>query len=766
MVRFSRRQRSPERWSVVTRDFWAKAAMLATLTVIGALSFHSRSLSLALLQVGDTWLRETVVASEGFAIEKTADSLAADLMRAWQATEPIFNVVPEAARRTQENLDTLQVQMDGIMQAYRDYRITVKRVRLAGDSILDADYRAQVEADSLRYIAKRQRTRIFLADELWRMLGNDFAARDPDMPDSFRSVIPGQAVYAFALERLGAGAIAFSRTDVIDIPIDSIRTDYLKVRNTNANTFERIHKSNVFDQQRIYSNLEEDLVPYFAGNSHANVATALVNAIFVPSLHYDRGATSRAREQAKREVSPTRGMVAKGETVVRNGEVITSEIKRRLESMEHARIGFAGPDPHELKSIGKVLLAICTFGMIFLYLLMARPHIFRDNRKMLLISLLYAAIIGLFAVAVRWDVTFMFAVPTLLVSVILTVVFDARLGLFGTIGLALLGGLVTGAEYAFEYAFATIMGGALAVFTVHGARNRAKFFVSAGSAFGGYAVVFTAYWLFEAEGRQFASHMLMAGINCFLLIAAYPLLWVFERTFNLSSELRLVELGDYDQPLLKQLAQGAAGTFNHSLQVASLAEAAAAAIGARPLLTRIGAMYHDIGKLSKPEYFVENQRSGTNPHADIEPRESAQIIKDHVTYGLALAEEHRLPSSVVDFIPMHHGTTRIEYFYHKACQEGTEVDEAEFRYPGPRPNSKETGILMLTDGVEAACKSVTEPSVEKFEERIDAVLQARISDGQLDDSLLTFRDLKVIKETFIKQLSAIYHIRVKYPGQQ
>ncbi len=745
--------------------------MLLVLTVLAALAFHSGSLPLALRQVGDTWPGETLIAPQSFAVDKVADSLAADQERAQQLTEPIFVAIPDAAERTTANMDSLQQQMDRIMLAYQDYRINMLRSMLIIPTEVEAiSYRALADRDSVWYMEERRSARIFLSDELWRMLGNDVVARDPRMPDSIRLVAPGPPVYEYALERLWAHAGAFSRSQVLNIPTDSVKTEFLKVRHTGASTFERVPVNQVFDQQRVYSNLEPDLTDALGGNAQAaaSIATALINAVFVASLQFDEGATSRAQDQAAREVSPTRGMVAKDEIVVRSGEVITPEIKQRLESLQRERIESRGPAPLAPQSLGKLLLAFCTFALFFAYLYVARRHILGSPRQMLMISLLYASIIAIFAVAIRNDVIFMFAVPTLLVSVILTVAFDSRVGLFGTIVLALLGGLVSGTGYGFEFAFATVVGGALAVFAIRGARNRAKFFASAGSAFAGYAFVFMAYWLFESEARQFTNNLIMAGINCFLLFAAFPLLWVFERAFQVSSDLRLVELGDYNQSLLKRLQQEAAGTFNHTLQVASLAEAAAEAIGAESLLTRVGGLYHDIGKLHDPQYFIENQRAGANPHDELSAQESAAIIRDHVAHGLALAQEAGLPGNIVEFISMHHGSTRIEYFYHKArLESGKEaVDEKDFRYPGPRPRTRETAILMLTDGIEAACKSITKPTVQALEERIEQVISARIQDGQLDEAPLSFRDLRVIKETLLHRLAAAYHVRIKYPGQQ
>ena len=755
--------------AVLTRGFAAKAAILITLTIATALAFHTNSLPLALMQVGDTWVGETLVASEGFAIDKSADSLAAEQLQARRMTEPIFVKQIGASERVGTNLDTLQVQMDRIMQAYRDYRLNIQRAHLASDTLSNVNYWALSDADSIRYVQWRQDALVFLSDEQWRMLGNDFVSRDPDMLDSSRLIVPGPPLYQIALDHLWMHVTAYSATDVVDIPVDSIYTDYIKVRNTEASTFERIPKSRVFAQDHIYQSVTQALEPHFAAKPRANVAVPLVNAVFVSSLQHDVGATERARNQAAQAVSPTRGMITADEIIVRKGEIITAEVMQRLRSLERTQAEASDPRIFEARSMGKLLLAFCIFSLFFVYLFVARRHLFDSNKDMFLIALLYAAIIGLYAVAVRNDSAYLFAVPTLIVTVMLTVVFDARVGLFGTVVLALVGGLVADFNHAFEFAFATIAGGALAVFTVLGARNRAQFFASGGAAFGGYVLVFLSFELFDAAKETFLNHVMMAGANCFLLVAANPLLWVVERTFNVSSELRLVELSDFNQPLLKKLQQAAPGSFNHSIQVANLAESAAESIGANSLLTRVGALYHDIGKVGQPEFFSENQRSGVNPHAAISARESAEIIKQHVVHGQELAADHGLPKNLVEFIPMHHGTTRIEYFYHKARQEADEdqaINEADYRYPGPRPTTKEAAILMLTDGVEAACKSITEPTIDKIEERVNAIFKARIDDNQLDESGLTLKDLKLIKASFVKQLSAIYHVRVKYPGQQ
>jgi len=261
-----------------------------------------------------------------------------------------------------------------------------------------------------------------------------------------------------------------------------------------------------------------------------------------------------------------------------------------------------------------------------------------------------------------------------------------------------------------------------------------------------------------------------AAIASAITITSSLFLWALERIFDITTDLTLLELSDTNRPLLKELSLRAPGSFNHTLQVANLAEAAADRVGAHTLLTRVGALYHDIGKMKKPEYFVENQRTMSNPHDELKPRMSALIIASHVKEGLEMGQEDGLPEQVLKFIPMHHGTARIEYFYRKALSRVEDTDrsvsESEFRYPGPKPDSKETGILMLADSVEAASRSLDEPSPRRLENLIDLLFSERIDDGQLDNTDLTFRDLRRIKDTFLKMLLGIYHVRIKYPDQE
>jgi putative nucleotidyltransferase with HDIG domain len=352
---------------------------------------------------------------------------------------------------------------------------------------------------------------------------------------------------------------------------------------------------------------------------------------------------------------------------------------------------------------------------------------------------------------------------------LLAVVFDSRLAVVSAVSIALLGGCIL--DFDFEFVALTVFAGTLAAFSVRGIRTRGQFMVAAGVVLLTYIATLSVFQLFKVfDLDRFLMQLALVFGNAILLLLALPLLWIFERIFRITTDVTLLELSDTNQPLLRDLSMLAPGSFSHSLQVANLAEAGADAIGANALLTRVGALYHDIGKTLKPEYFVENQAANSNPHDDLTPKMSALVIAAHVKDGLELARQWRLPQVIVDFIPMHHGTTRIEFFYSKALElHKDDVLESDFRYPGPKPRTKETGILMLADSVEAASKSVAgsgRATPKRFETLVDSLFRARLEDGQLDACPLTLADLTRIRDTFVSMLSGMYHFRVKYPGQK
>jgi putative nucleotidyltransferase with HDIG domain len=469
------------------------------------------------------------------------------------------------------------------------------------------------------------------------------------------------------------------------------------------------------------------------------------------------------------EVRPTRGLVQQGYTIVRRGDEVTPAVHNALTSLTLAQRERAGDIAVYRALLGQVLLVVAALGVFFLYLYLLRRHIFDDLRAMLLVGLLFGATLLAFGLAARSGLVDDLAVPVALVSILLTVLFDSRVGMIGTLTLAVLGGLIYG--YDFEFAYATLCAGFVAVFSVRDVKNRSQLLFSAGLVLTAYFAIIVGFALLRAEplGARLASEGLSVVVNASLLLLAAPLLYGIERGFGFTTDLTLLELSDTNRPLLKELSLRAPGTFNHALQVANLAEAAADVIGANALRARVGALYHDIGKMLKPEYYVENQRPGENPHDRITPHMSALVIAEHVRNGVEMGREHRLPRVILDFIPAHHGTGLMEYFFARAKEQaeagGPSVEEAEFRYPGPRPATAEQAIVMLADTVEAASRSLQKPTPRRLETLIDGLFRSRLDDGQLSLAPITLADLSRVRDTFLSILSGVYHFRVKYPGQ-
>lgn len=390
--------------------------------------------------------------------------------------------------------------------------------------------------------------------------------------------------------------------------------------------------------------------------------------------------------------------------------------------------------------------------------------------SLIAVLFIFEALLTFFAFTAQTALPVQYLVLVPVASMILAIIFDSRVAFQGTVAIALLVGAMKGSD--FGAAFASLSAGALAVYTVRDIKNRTQIFRSLVFIFIGYAIATLATSLQKAEDAStILSEFSFIAINSVLSpIITFGLLIFFERVFNIATDLTLLELSDFNQPLLRELSQKAPGTFHHSIIVGTLAEKAAEAVGANPILARVGAYYHDIGKTVKPEYFVENTMdSNKSKHDWLPPDVSVQVVVSHVTDGIELARKHRLPQRIVDFIPMHHGTTLVAYFYGKALRRPFatgDVSEEDYRYDGPKPRSKETAIVMLADSVEAATRSLQEKSLENVEMMIDTIVKSRYEEGQLDETNLTFGDLTKIKESFLAVLSGIYHKRIEYPGQQ
>jgi putative nucleotidyltransferase with HDIG domain len=394
----------------------------------------------------------------------------------------------------------------------------------------------------------------------------------------------------------------------------------------------------------------------------------------------------------------------------------------------------------------------------------------KDSNKIILISLIFVFVSFITflvnQIEVQAPIHFLIFLPA--ASMLFTIIFDSRVGFYCTVILALIVGALRGNDYTF--ATMNMIAGGLSVYTVRDIKNRSQIFRSFLIILLGYSASIIAFGL-----ERFAPVDLMliefafAGSNALISpVLTYGLLIFFEKMFHITTDLTLLELSNYDRPLLKDLARKAPGTFNHSMTMGTMGETAAERIGANPLLARVGAYYHDIGKTITPQNYVENQLDNQNLHENLTPEESVQLIVSHVQEGTQLGLDNNLPREILDFIPMHHGTTIMTYFYERAKKLYGEdnVDTKNFRYPGPKPNSKETAIIMLADGCESAVRSIEDPDSDKVENVISGIFNSRIDDGQIEDSPLTYSDINKMKEAFLNILLGQHHRRIRYPKQE
>ncbi|MES2277397.1 MAG: HDIG domain-containing metalloprotein [Bacteroidota bacterium] len=481
------------------------------------------------------------------------------------------------------------------------------------------------------------------------------------------------------------------------------------------------------------------------------------------NLAYDDKLTTRQEKEVLDGLSLTRGMVQKGEVIAAKGSVINDEIYQKLQSYKEAFEDNArvNGDPN-LVLLGQFLLVSIAVGLLMVFLYLFRKDIYRDNRLVSLILLVVTGMLATLSWAIRIQEFNVYYIPYCIVPIIIRILFDTRLALNIHLLVVLIAGFFV--PNSFEFAYFEITAGMVSIYSIKNLVRRDQFLVSALIITFTYFVSFLGIsfiregTLANLEWMSFFPFVVSVGLT----LLAYPLIYIFEQLFQITSDITLIELTNTNAPLLRQLAFNAPGTFQHSLQVANLAENAIYTIGGNSLLVRAGALYHDIGKVENPLYFIENQSSGFNPHDKLSYEDSAQIIIRHVSNGVEMARKENLPEIVIDFIRTHHGNTRVDYFYQSYLKNFPEklIDENIFRYPGPIPFSKETGVLMLADSVEAASRSLREPDAQSINDLVDRIVSYKLNQGQLNDSNITLKDLETIKVIFKKMLMSIYHVRI------
>ena len=491
----------------------------------------------------------------------------------------------------------------------------------------------------------------------------------------------------------------------------------------------------------------------------------LVNSLR-QNIVYDQETTLRMKENTLAEIPNSRGMVQRGERIISKGELVNAEKFQILESLRtdyESRLGTTFKYFNIL--VGQALLISLTMIAFILFMISFRKDLFAENKKLLLMLILIFIMVSVASFTISNNSELLNLLPFCMVPVIIRVFFDTRLAYFVHVVTLILTGFMV--PNAFEFVFMQLIAGIIAIISVAELRRRSQFFLTAAAIFVSYSAIYIGMLLIQDgsfENISSRPFILFAG-NALFTLFSYPLIFMFEKAFGLVTDVTLMELSDTNRPLLRKLSQYAPGTFQHSLQVANIAEEAAYAIGGNTLLVRAGALYHDIGKMEMPVYFIENQTSGLNPHDELGYEESGRIIIGHVFKGIELAKKYKLPEVLVDFIRTHHGTRRAEYFYNKKKIDFPEEEFSDkpFKYPGPVPFSKETSVLMMADSVEAASRSMQRPTAESISELVDRIIDNQIKDNQFSNSELTFQDITRIKKILKKRLMSIYHIRIEYP---
>lgn len=486
--------------------------------------------------------------------------------------------------------------------------------------------------------------------------------------------------------------------------------------------------------------------------------------ILEPNLRYNISYSERSLNELYATISPTRGLVRKGEVIITTNETIE---RKKWIVLDSLRQQFSSESlnatNYGLTLLGYGLMVGLLVLMLLLFIYKYRLSIFEDNTKMTFIFFNVLVMVLISTTMIKFNATYLYALPICIFPLIIKTFFDARLGMFIHVLTVLMVGFIV--PNSFEYVVLQILAGIVTILGASELYKRANLFISVFQITLVYLLTYLSFILIRVVDLGSLDYLVFGlfVINGLLTLFVQPLIYLYEKLFKLVSDVSLLELSDMNSVVFKELSNKAPGTFHHSLQVANLAEAAANAINANVLLTRVGALYHDIGKMNRPTFFSENQMGSVSPHDDLSPKESARIIIEHVLEGIEMARRYNLPDRVIDFIRTHHGTSKVYYFYKKQQEIEDEVDASLFTYLGPKPFSKETAIVMMADAVEAASKSLKEPTIERLESFVTRIINQQMEDKQFIQSDITFAEIETVKKVLISKLVNIYHLRIEYP---
>lgn len=491
---------------------------------------------------------------------------------------------------------------------------------------------------------------------------------------------------------------------------------------------------------------------------------AFLRDILIADVVFDKETTNSNLNKLLNQISHTKGLVSNGVRIISRGEIVDADkfgilnsLKMKFESQLWSKSNF------NWITLGYSIIVGITLFFLLLFLKKNRISIYLNNTKITFIFLIILIFISITIAVFKYQPDYIYVVPLCSIPLLLRAFFDSRLGLFvHVLTLLILGFIVPN---NFEFLFLHTIAGIITILTPSDLYQRANLFVSVSII---TSVYILSYFSISIITNGDISYIdlnipLLFIFNGLATLFVHPLIYIFEKIFGLVSDVSLLELTNTNSKLLKELSEKAPGTFYHSLAVSNLAEAVATQISANVMLVRVGALYHDIGKMNNPNYFIENQSNSFNPHNELEPLESSNIIKDHISNGIEIAKRNRLPDRVIDFIRTHHGTSMIKFFYDKAIKSKVDSNESDFRYSGPKPFSKETAIVMMADSIEAASKSIKEPNVKLIENFVDKIINTQIEDNQFENCNITLEELNFTKKILKEKLNNIYHLRVEYP---
>ncbi len=742
-----KKRKEQEKYSL-KRNPYIRIAILLLFIVISAFSLPRNPVNSGLNYTpGQPWRNPDLTAPFDFAINKTADELEQEREEIREETPPIFRVDTSVPITIQTRLDSIYRNIQPVLESYAAWQAEKQESAAAATN------------DSVRFAQELNLAEVDLTDASWQvLLESYYRMQKMDLPPSeFIGVDIKQELESLIDQLMNQGIINRNK--------GNLSTDKITIRNMLESTEQSVdlarvrdlREANEFTQFRLNREFEEQ---------HVRLAMELYNKVIIPNFKYSEEDTQARLQEALSNISETKGAIAQGQVIIRRGDLVNAERANILRSLAEARSQNASEIEKWVRFVGQVVIIIAVTFVFFMYIYLYRRNITFDNSLFLLVFLTMGLVSFAAGLINYLDIADPYIIPVAIAPIVLTIIFDSRVGLVSTITLASLLGLVNG--NSFEFVVATFAACSLGVFSVRDIKDRSQFFFTTpGIVLVTYVLVLGSFNIATLSGwEMFASDLMYVAISSVFILFTYPIILLFEKLFGVTTDFTLIELGDTNQPILKELMNKAPGTFHHSLQVANLSEAAASAIGANSLLCRVGALYHDIGKMVKPEYFVENQSKGGNEHDKLKPQMSAMVIKAHVSEGVKMAEEEDLPDIIIDFIKTHHGTSVIRYFFEKAKEDEelkSMLQEDQFRYEGPLPSTKETGILLLADGIEAASRAMKNPTYSKLENLVNRMVDDRVAEGQLSHCPLTFRHLQVIKETFLNILVGVYHSRVEYP---